>query len=147
MLKYTCYLYMILSNIEASNWYWKIYFSITLLLSSCNYPGMFVCILLNATSTIFRPWSQPCCSTPPKIDFSCNAPTLSLLQPRHSTSSLRAVGLVWLLITAPNGPSVYPGVISDFSGAWYDLPITSSDTNYCRFRVEQTAITLREKAN
>lgn len=95
----------------------------------------------------YFPAMEPCCPTLPKIDFSCNAPIMSLLQPRHSTSYHRAVWRVWLIITALHGPSVYLRVISDSSVGWYDLLMTSSDTNYCRVRVEHTAITLRKKAN
>lgn len=140
MLRYTC---ILISYSKAVYCIWRISFSIRLLLSSCTCPQN-ICLHPIKCPRNYFPAREPCCSTSPKIDFSCIAPILSLLQPRHSTSSHLAVWLVWLLITALHGPSVYLGVISDSSEGWYDLLMTS-DTNYCRDRVEHTVITLRKK--
>lgn len=123
---------------------WRVSVSITLLLSSCSCPWNICSHPIKCPRNNF-PVMEPCCSTLPKIDFSCNAPILSLLQSRHRTSSHRALSLVWLLITALHGPSVCLDVISGSSVGCYDLLMTSSDINYCRVGVEHTAITLRKK--
>lgn len=141
MLKYKC---ILISSSTATSCDWKISFSMTLLLSSCNCPQNICFHLIKCPPNYFLA-TESCCSTSPKIDSSCNAPTLSLLQPRHSTSSHRADWLVWLLTTALHGPSVFLGVISDSCVGWYDLLMTSSDTNFFRVRIEHTAITLRKK--
>lgn len=52
---------------------------------------------------------------------------VSLLQPRHSTGSPCTGWLVWALITALNGLSIYLGVISNSSEGRYDLMMTSGD--------------------
>lgn len=96
MLKHKC---ILISSSTATYCDWKISFSMTLLLSSCNCPQNICFHLIKCPPNYFLA-TESCCSTSPKIDSSCNAPTLSLLQPRHSTSSHRADWLVWLLVTA-----------------------------------------------
>lgn len=52
---------------------------------------------------------------------------VSLLQPRRLTGSPCTGWLLWALITALDGLSVYLGVISNSSEGWYDPMMTSGD--------------------